>query len=157
VLVATQAKGASLEAALIEVGPENVRRDLGTLTARIGPGEEGFPAAFAQLAQMVNAKLQAEYKQRLLSGQEQPGARLTVEALYTTLAEWLQLKKTMEAAARTLVSDVRIDAVSGQGALVSLGFAGSFEQLQADFARSGGALERTPKGALLRLGPRPAR
>lgn len=156
-LVLAQARGPVLEASLVEVGPEGLRRDLGQLSARIGAGEDGFKAAFEQLALLVNAKMQAEYKQRLLSGAVEPGSRLTVEALYANLAEWLQLKKAMEAAARTLVSDVRIDAVSPQGALVSLGFAGSFEQLQADFARSGGRLERTPTGAQLRLGARPAR
>jgi len=150
----TQAVGAQLVTDLVEVGPDGLRAERGRVTAQVGPGEQGFPNAFRELAAKVSAKVQSEWKTRVRSGAAQPEGRIEVQALYASLPDWLQLKKAMEASARSLVSDVRIEAVSPQGAMVSLGYVGTLEQLKQDLARFGGALEDTPRGAVLRLAPR---
>ena len=151
--VLTQAVGAQLVADLVEVGPEGLRQERGRVSAQVGPGEQGFPNAFRELASKVNIQVQREWKTRLRSGAAEPAARIEVQTIYASLAQWLQLKKAMEASARSLISDVRIEAVSAQGAMVSLGYVGTTEQLKQDLARFGGMLEQTPRGAELRLAP----
>lgn len=151
VYVITQAVGAQLVADLSEVSPAGLRQERGRVSAQVGPGEQGFSKAFQELASKVNIQLQRDWKTRLRSGVAEPAARLEVQTIYASLAQWLQLKKAMESSARSLISDVRIEAVSAQGAMVSLGYVGTSEQLKQDLARFGGVLEQTPRGAELRL------
>lgn len=150
--VLTQALGSQLVADLVEVGP-NLRAERGRISATVMPGEQGFPNAFRELAAKVNATVQSDWKTRLRAGSAEPGARLELQVLYSGLSQWLQLKKAMEASARSLVSDVRIEAVSPEGAMVSLGYVGTKEQLQQDLARFGASLEDTARGPVLRLAP----
>lgn len=148
--VTAQPSGATLTASLTEVGPNGLRADRGTASATVGPGESGFPSAFRQLALAVNAKIQDDWKGRIARGAG-PDSRVSVQALYSGQMQWLTLKRVLEAAARTLVSDIRIDAVSTTGALVSLGYVGTLEQLRAELARNGGELTDTSAGMQLRL------
>lgn len=148
--VTAQPNGAMLNASLTEVGPNGLRADRGSAAAPVGPGENGFPLAFRQLAEAVNAKIQDDWKARVSRGAG-PDSRVAVQSLYTNQAQWLALKKVMEAASRTLVSNIRIEAVSNTGALVSLGYVGTLEQLRAEFARDGAVLVDTPSGLQLRL------
>lgn len=148
--VTAQPVGANLSASLTEVGPDGLKADRGTASAAVGAGESGFPNAFRQLALAVNAKIQDDWKARVARGSG-PDSRVSVQALYASQAQWLALKRVMEAASRTLVSDIRIDAVSTTGALVSLGYVGTLEQLRAEIARDGGVLLDGPDGMQLRL------
>jgi hypothetical protein len=148
--VTAQPAGAVLNASLTEVGPNGLRADRGTASANVGPGESGFPQAFRQLALAVNAKVQDDWKARVARGAG-PDSRVAVQALYANQTQWLALKRVMEAASRTLVSDIRIDAVSTTGALISLGYVGTLEQLRAEIARDGGVLLESGTGLQLRL------
>lgn len=149
--VSTQAVGSQLVADLTEVGPSGAVIERGRVSVQVAPGEQGYADAFSQLAAAVNRQLQTEWKQLLAAGRAAPAERLAVQALYEDFPQWLRLKNVLESAARTLVSDIRIEAVSARGAMVSLGYVGGFEQLRAELARFGGVLEPAGEGAVLRL------
>lgn len=150
VFVMARAEGGRIVADLVEVGPNGQRIERGRVSAPVAAGGGGFPEAFRQVAQAVNSQIQGDWKARLAQGPA-PSARINVQALYADLTQWLRLKRVLESAGRTLVNEVRIDALSREGALVSVGYVGALEQLQAEIARSGGALEAGPGGYVLRL------
>jgi len=145
-------QGSTATAQLVEVGA-NTRRDRGTVTARIqGTDTASLRAALASLAEQVNAQVQNEWKSRAVTtGGGQQRGRISASALYSDQRQWEQIKDALEAAAQTVVSEIRIEAVGRQGALVSFSFVGDENQLAAELARRGVSLQNTATGPTLRV------
>lgn len=148
-------QGSTATAQLVEVGA-NTRRDRGEVTARIqGADTAALRAALASLAEQANAQVQGEYKARTVTtGGNQQRGRLSASALYSDQRQWEQIKDALEAAAQTIVSEIRIEAVGRQGALVSFSFVGDQTQLAAELARRGVSLQETAGGPTLRVARR---
>ena len=151
VLYATlRIQGQTATAALVEVDANN-RRDRGEAAARLGSADgAGRAAALASLADQANDRLQNEWKARLAIGGGQRG-RISASALYTSQSQWERIKQGLEGAAQTLISEIRIEAVGREGALVSFSFVGDPNQLSAELQRRGVRLEQTAMGPVLRV------
>ncbi len=147
-------QGSTATAQLVEVGA-NARRDRGEVTARIqGSDAAALRAALASLADQASAQVQNEWKARASVGTAGPGGRISASALYTDQRQWEQIKSALETAAQTMVSEIRIEAVGREGALVSFRFTGQEQQLADELARRGVTLERGANGPTLRVARR---
>lgn len=143
-------QGATVSADLFEVGPNGVRRDRNQAIARLGgDGQPALRAALQSLAEQTSIRLQDEYKARTSAGTG-TRARVSASALYSNQRQWETIKQGLEGAASTLISEIRIEAVGREGALVSFSFVGAREQLSAELARRGVRLEDSPMGPVLR-------
>jgi hypothetical protein len=146
-------QGLTAVASLVEVDA-NARRDRGEAAARISGGDAAaLRAALASLAEQASLRLQNEWKGRVAIGGGQR-ARVSASALYTDQRQWERIKDALEAAAQTLISEIRIEAVGREGALVSFSFVGDRTQLSAELNRRGVRLEDTPQGPVLRVAGR---
>ena len=145
-------QGATATVNLVEVGPNGVRRDRGQGTARAGGTDPAsMRAALATLAEQSSSRIQAEWKGRIATGGG-ARARVSASAMYASEAEWERIKAGLTGAAQTLISEIRIEAVGRQGALVSFSFVGDRAQLVAELARRGLTLQDTPNmGPVLRV------
>lgn len=143
-------------ATLVEVAGGGVRRDRGEVSARInGEGAAATRAAFASLAQQASARLQNDWKARSATSGTATRARVSASALYADERQWEAIKQALEGAASTLISEIRIEAVGRDGALVSFSFVGNREQLNAELARRGVILSDEPRvGPVLRVARR---
>ncbi len=142
-------QGSTATAMLVEVGGA-ARRELGEAAARInGSDDAALRAALASLAEQTSARLQSEWKARLAAGAGQR-ARVSASALYQNQQQWEHIKDGLEAAAQTLISEIRIEAVGRDGALVSFSFVGDRSQLVSELGRRGVRLEDTAQGPVLR-------
>lgn len=142
-------QGSTATAALIEVDA-NARRDRGEVTARInGADSAALRAALASLADQASTRIQNDWKSRLAVGAGQR-ARVSASALYQNLQQWDRIKDGLEGAAQTLISEIRIEAVGREGALVSFSFVGDRNQLVTELGRRGVSLEETAQGPVLR-------
>jgi hypothetical protein len=143
-------QGSTATAALIEVNA-NARRDRGEVAARInGADEAALRAALASLAEQASARLQNEWKASVAVGGGQR-ARVSASAIYQNQRQWEQIKDGLEGAAQTLISEIRIEAVGRDGALVSFSFVGDRTQLVAELSRRGVNLQETAQGPVLRV------
>ncbi|MGE0743211.1 MAG: DUF2066 domain-containing protein [Hyphomonadaceae bacterium] len=143
-------QGATATASLVEVDAAG-RRDRGEVTARInGDDAASMRAALASLADQASQLLQNDWKARAAVGGGQRG-RISASALYTDQRQWEAIKQALEGAASTLISEIRIEAVGRDGALVSFSFVGEREQLAAELARRGVTLQDTAQGPTLRV------
>lgn len=143
-------QGSTATAALVEVDA-NARRDRGEVAARInGTDQAALRAALASLADQASARIQNEWKARLAVGAGQR-ARVSASALYQDQRQWERIKDGLEGAAQTLISEIRIEAVGREGALVSFSFVGERNQLVAELSRRGVTLEETAQGPVLRV------
>lgn len=149
-----RASAATLTAELIEVGPNGQRRERGQVSVPASGGEAALGANLARLATAANERLQTEARARA-PAPGTPRQRLQASALFTDQAQWLRMKAGLEAAAATAISEVRIEAVGRNGALVSFAFAGDQEQLGRDLRRNGLSLQNGPQGAVIRLAQGP--
>ncbi len=146
-------QGGTATATLVEVDA-NATRQRGEVTARInGEDANAVRAALASLADQASLRVQNDWKGRIATGGGQRG-RISASALYTSQAQWEQIKDALEGAAQTLISEIRIEAVGRQGALVSFSFVGDQGQLAAELQRRGVALADTAQGATLRVAAR---
>lgn len=146
-------QGSTALATLVEVDA-NARRDRGEVAARInGSDDAALRAALASLAEQASMRLQNEWKSRLAVSSSQR-ARVSASALYQNQRQWEQIKRALEGAAQTLISEIRIEAVGRQGALVSFSFVGERNQLIGELARRGVSLEETGQGPVLRIAAR---
>lgn len=142
-------QGSTATAALVEVDA-NARRDRGEVAARInGTDAAALRAALASLADQASTRIQNEWKGRLAVGAGQR-ARVSASALYQSQRQWEQIKDGLEGAAQTLISEIRIEAVGREGALVSFSFVGDRNQLVTELGRRGVNLEETAQGPVLR-------
>lgn len=147
-------QGGTVTAALVEVAANGVRRDRGEAITRInGEGNPALRAALASLAEQASARLQNEWKARTAVGTGQR-ARVSASALYSDERQWEAIKQGLEGAAATLISEIRIEAVGREGALVSFSFVGNRDQLAAELARRGVTLEDSRMGPVLRAAAR---
>jgi hypothetical protein len=138
---------------LVEIDA-NARRDRGEVSARVnGDDPAALRAAFASLADQASTRVQNDWKARIATGGGQRG-RISASALYTSEAQWEQIKDALEGAAQTLISEIRIEAVGRQGALISFSFVGDRGQLAAELQRRGVALADTAQGPTLRVAAR---
>jgi hypothetical protein len=143
-------QGTTASADLVEVSGAQ-RRDRGAVTARLASTEPAaVRAALISLADQANARLQEEWKARAAVGGAQR-ARLSASAIYSDQAQWERIKDALEAAAQTLISEIRIEAVGREGALVSFSFVGDQAQLAAELNRRGIRLEQSATGPTLRV------
>jgi hypothetical protein len=146
-------QGGTATATLVEVGPA-ARRDRGEVAARIqGTDSAAIRAALASLADQANMRVQNDWKTRIGAGAGQR-VRVSASALYTDQRQWEAIKQGLEGAASTLISEIRIEAVARQGALISFSFTGERSQLVAELTRRGVSLEETSMGPVLRVAPR---
>lgn len=146
-------QGSTATAALVEVDA-NARRDRGEVAARInGTDSAALRAALASLAEQASMRIQNEWKSRLATGAGQR-ARVSASALYQNQRQWEQIKDGLEGAAQTLISEIRIEAVGREGALVSFSFVGDRNQLVTELGRRGVSLEETGQGPVLRANTR---
>jgi hypothetical protein len=148
--IVRQPSATSLAADLIEVGPQGMRRERGQVSASISGGEAGLADAMRRLANAANDRLQGEWRTRLAAGGGQR-QRLVASALYESMADWGKVKVGLEAAARTLISEIRIEAIAKDGALVSFSYVGDQAQLATEMHRLGLKLEQTAQGPVLRV------
>lgn len=140
-------------ATLIEVDASGTR-DRGVVTAPVNGGDAAaLRAALSSLAHQTNAPIQDAWKARLPSTGGERG-RISASAIYSDQAQWEQIKDALEGAAATLISQIRIEAVGRQGALVSFSFVGDRGQLAAELARRGVQLQDSPQGPVLRVAGR---
>jgi hypothetical protein len=144
-------QGGMATATLVEVDA-NARRDRGEVVARID-AESNLRTALASLAEQGSARIQNEWKARIATGAGQR-ARISASALYTEQAQWERIKEALEAAAATLISEIRIEAVGREGALVSFSFVGDRAQLATELGRRGVNLQDTAQGPVLRVSGR---
>lgn len=140
-------------ASLIEVGPNNVRRDRGEVTAGLGGDANALRQSLASLADQASQRVQTEWKTRISGGGGQSN-RVSASALYQNEQQWEQIKSGLESAAATLISQIRIEAVGRDGALVSFSFVGDRALLSTELARHGVALSDSTSGPVLRVAPR---
>ncbi len=77
------------------------------------------------------------------------GTGLSVTALYSSHSEWNRLRAALERS--RLLTGVRQQAISVEGALLRLSFAGAEDLLKADLAKQGIVLESGDIGPVLRL------
>lgn len=146
-------QGGTATATLVEIDA-NARRDRGEVSARVnGDDPAALRAAFASLADQASTRVQNDWKSRIATGGGQRG-RISASALYTSEAQWEQIKDALEGAAQTLISEIRIEAVGRQGALISFSFVGDRGQLAAELQRRGVALADTAQGPTLRVAAR---
>ncbi len=146
-------QGGTATATLVEIDA-NARRERGEVTARVnGDDPAALRAAFASLADQASTRIQNDWKSRIATGGGQRG-RISASALYTSEAQWEQIKDAHEGAAQTLISEIRIEAVGRQGALISFSFVGDRSQLAAELQRRGIALADTAQGPTLRVAAR---
>lgn len=143
-------QGATATATLVEVD-SNARRDRGEVAAQIqGTDTASLRAALSSLAQQASARIQDEWKGRQATGGGQR-ARISASALYSEEAQWERIKQALEGAAATLISEIRIEAVGREGALVSFSFVGDRNQLINELSRRGVSLQDTAQGPVLRV------
>ncbi len=143
-------QGATASASLIEIDA-NARRERGVVSARIeGADQSALRTALASLADQASARIQNEWKARIATGSGQR-ARVSASALYSDQRQWEQIKDALEGAAQTLISEIRIEAVGRQGALVSFSFVGDRTELAADLNRRGVRFEDSAMGPTLRV------
>ena len=110
-----------------EVGLDDTRRSLGSDLGR------------------AVANLEREFKQSTAV----PAGQLTsstVSILYNSLSEWQRLQRAINTSAQ--VRDARLDAVSKDGALMTLSF-GDFARLQSEMRQKGVILEQDPRLGLV--------
>lgn len=150
-LIATlRLQGGNASATFQEVSAAGVR-DRGTATARV-QGDD-LRGALLALSVQANDRVQADWKSRAAAGTGARG-RISASALYATQADWERIKTGLEGAASSLISEIRIEAVGREGALVSFSFTGEQTALVAELRRRGVSLENSEFGPVLRTARR---
>jgi Uncharacterized protein conserved in bacteria (DUF2066) len=146
-------QGSTATATLVEVDA-NATRQRGEVTARInGADATAMRTALASLADQASLRIQNDWKGRVATGGGQRG-RISASALYSNQAQWEQIKDALEGTAQTLISEIRIEAVGRDGALVSFSFVGDRAQLASELQRRGVSLADTAQGPTLRVAGR---
>ena len=128
--------GGAVVADLVEVGPNGLRRERGQVSVPVTIGEAGMGPSLQRLADAAVGRIQADWKQSLAAGAGQR-TRVQAVAIFGSQADWVRIKRALGQAATTIVSDIRIEGVAKEGALVSFSYVGGPEQLAAEFGRSG--------------------
>jgi len=147
-------QSSTASASLIEVAPGGVRRERGGVSTRVaGLDSAALRGALDGLVQQINAVIQDEWKARAAVALG-PRARVSATALYSNQGEWERIKSGLEAAAASTISEIRIEAVAREGALVSFSFVGDRAALGEELNRRGVSLEENNMGPVLRAARR---
>lgn len=93
---------------------------------------------FAEAARLIVESRETDWKERAVVRDRSTGT-LQLTVLFGGLEEWLGLRTDIAAAA--LVTDARLDALSRQGAVMTLTHRGGIEQLRGELAERGVFLE----------------
>jgi hypothetical protein len=142
-------QGSTATATLIEVSAGG-QRDRGAVSAQIAGGDAAaLRTALASLASQASDRVQNDWKSRAAVGAG-ARARVSASALYSDERQWEAIKAALGGAAQTLISEIRIEAVGREGALVSFSFIGDHAQLVTELARRGVQLQDTAQGPVLR-------
>jgi len=149
IVVTARQTGAALVADLVEVNAAGVPATRGQVSAAVQGGDAGLADAYRRLADAANARLQTQWKTGL-SLQASARTRITVSALYSDMAEWTRVKQGLEAAAQTTISDIRIEAIGREGALVTFAHNGSADDLTRALQRYNLTLTQSSQGPILR-------
>lgn len=91
--------------------------------------------------------VQLEWKRRAVVRGGQV-ASVAVTAEYSSLEEWNAIRNALGRS--TIIRDIRIEAISKDGALLTIAYTGSEAQLQTDVAQSRLTLQSEDKGLILR-------
>lgn len=140
-----------LVAVVEEVGPDGVVKPVGQFTqpVTIG-GAQGLAPSLQRLAGAVNDRIQMDWKGRVSAGAAQR-VRVGAQALFQSGGDWRRIKSALAQATRTIVSDVRIEAISPKGASLSFAYVGDQPQLAAELQRNGVRVEGEGAALTLRL------
>jgi len=150
-VAALRLSGQSVTASVTELNADGQRRDRGEVNARVtGLDAAALRAAMDQLTQQISAVVQADWKARAVVAQG-PRSRVSASALYADQRQWERIKAALEAAAQTTISEIRIEAVGRDGALVSFSFTGDRAALGEELNRQGLSLEEGSMGPVLRI------
>lgn len=150
VVVATARQtGAALVADLIEFDANGAQTPRGQASAAVQGGDAGLPDAYRRLAEAANARLQTLWKTGLTL-QASQRSRIVVSALYRDMSEWTRVKQGLEQAAQTTISDIRIEAIGREGAVVTFAHAGSLDDLARALERFNLQLAQSSQGPVLR-------
>src|SRR5262249_55487936 len=111
-------QGSNASANLREISAAGIR-DHGTVSAAIGGTDPAsLRAALTALSLAINTAIQDDWKAHMqTSTTASARSRISASALYANERDWQRIKSALEGAAATVVSDIRIEAVSRQGAL----------------------------------------
>lgn len=151
VVVATARQtGAALVADLIEYDSNGAQTPRGQASAAVQGGDAGLPDAYRRLADAANARLQTLWKTGLTL-QASQRSRIVVSALYRDMPEWTRVKQALEAAAQTTISDIRIEAIGRDGAVVTFAHGGTMDDLSRALERFNLQLAQSSQGAVLRV------
>jgi hypothetical protein len=151
---ALSVQSSTVTANLIEVAPGGAPRERGSVSARVaGLDSAALRGALDGLVQQVNSVIQDEWKTRAAVALG-PRARVSATALYSNQGEWERIKNGLEAAAANTISEIRIEAVAREGALVSFSFVGDRAALGEELNRRGVSLEENNMGPVLRAARR---
>src|SRR5262249_60731659 len=111
----------------------------GAVSAQIGGGDPAaLRAALASLASQASDRIQNDWKSRASTGAAGQRARVSASALYSDERQWEAIKAALGAAAQTLISEIRIEAVGRQGAPGAFSFVCGRRRLVARPAPPGG-------------------
>jgi hypothetical protein len=147
-------EGGQVRVALVEMTASS-RRDLGELSTPFpATSPDNGASLFAALAGAANDRVQGEWKARLAAGAAAK-ARISATASFISLAQWLQIKRGLAQATQTLVSDIQIEQVAGDGAVLSFSHLGAPAQLTAELGRYGVIYEAKGQVATLRAATSP--
>lgn len=150
VFVATARQtGAALVADLVEYDANGAQTPRGQASAAVQGGDAGLPEAYRRLAEAVNARLQTQWKTGLTL-QASQRTRIVVSALYRDMPEWTRVKQGLEQAAQTTISDIRIEAIGREGAVVTFAHTGSLEDLSRALERFNLQLAQSSQGPVMR-------
>jgi hypothetical protein len=110
--------------------------------------------SIASLANQLAGEMEREWKvQTLVSATGEATVRIGI--VYSSLAEWLKVQQGIGKA--SLVKNARLDALSADGALMTVTYRGTFDQLARELTERGVSLQRGEDGQAIafRLGTRP--
>ncbi len=102
-------------------------------------GVSGFD--FQNLADKVVKQLEADWKQASVSTAEN-AVSMAVSVLYASHSEWLNLKEAINGSAQ--IQDARLDALSKDGALMTITYGGDIERLKTELSFKGVDVRNDP-------------
>lgn len=134
-------EGARFDGAIYTFGREGLESREAIPTIAVSSGFDGAIARF------LNDRENAWKRDSVVRGSGSQEMRVTV--LYRDLAEWRRLQGAVSGA--SLVSDARLDALSREGAMMTLVYRGSRSQVERELDARGAALVDDPQlGAVIR-------
>lgn len=114
----------------------------------IGTGQAALKRAMMQVRNQIVSARETNWKRRaVVRADTVTTIRITVS--YTTISQWRRLREVL--ASSPLVREARLDALSADGALMTLRYVGTEQQLAAQLAEGGVLFFESSIGPLARL------